>query len=215
MALRTLFSGEIHIDNYQFYVEAGSEPVRSRMNGLAGQVNGLCGAAEPGLLGLNSGRPWGRIGLTIELYGSAPAVGDSWEDVVEVTFSSAAEGLALHEEGVASTPLDIGPGDYRVRYCISGMDDGESATPPPIVCLLQFWPAAPAADRVVRVGSESAAYWHDHARSLGAPERPTHKIAPGRRPLRPPPVTGLAESASKPVSAPYTGDNGPTVIYRS
>jgi len=60
--------------------------------------------------------------------------------------------------------------DYRVRYCGRGLDhtpDDELAVldggEPFDHYLLQFWPAPPGEDLIVRT-SQNAAYWHDVAR---------------------------------------------------
>ena len=61
---------------------------------------------------------------------------------------------------------------YRVRYCGSGLDAGHAADvrgeDDPVVdrYLLQFWPAPPGPDVVVRCSSEHAVYWHGYARGL-------------------------------------------------
>jgi hypothetical protein len=41
--------------------------------------------------------------------------------------------------------------------------------------LLQFWPAPPAPDRIVKQTSASAAYWHDHAQKQPEPPTPEEK----------------------------------------
>ncbi|WP_433733954.1 hypothetical protein ACQP0C_17585 [Nocardia sp. CA-129566] len=72
--------------------------------------------------------------------------------------------------GEASWELDLKEIDYRVRYCAQGMDQARQKDTrlddEPLLdrYLLQFWPALPEPDRVVRQTSEIAASWHDHAR---------------------------------------------------
>lgn len=46
--------------------------------------------------------------------------------------------------------------------------------------LLQFWPALPAPDAVVRQGSEIAEYWHEYARTLPPPPTDTECAAAQR-----------------------------------
>ena len=67
-------------------------------------------------------------------------------------------------------PLRIS--EYRVRYTARGMDaahaadtviDGEE---PLDAYRLWFWPAPPAPDRVIKVVSETARYWHEWATAL-------------------------------------------------
>jgi hypothetical protein len=47
-----------------------------------GQVNGLCGAAVPGMLYLTTGLHTGNVELTVEVLDAEPPVGDEWEEVV-------------------------------------------------------------------------------------------------------------------------------------
>ena len=144
-----------------------------------GQVNGLCGAAVPGVLWLTTGPQYGQVWFTVELHDTEPPVGDGWEEVVEVSFTSAtAEVHLLGWGGGSSDRLDVGPGDWRVRYCLTEMDDAPSRMPaprgePPLDrYLLQFWPAEPAPDRVVRQTSAAAADWHRVAAETAPPPPP-------------------------------------------
>lgn len=62
-----------------------------------------------------------------------------------------------------------------MRYCGWGMDAGHQSGPPmdgePLVdrYLLQFWPAPPAPDEILKQTSAQAAYWHDAIRNLAPP----------------------------------------------
>ncbi|MEU8654232.1 hypothetical protein [Streptomyces sp. NPDC048737] len=80
----------------------------------------------------------------------------------------------------------MGPGspptDYRVRYCARGTDRGReldtrvTGEPQADSYLLQFWPAPPRSDRVIRQTSQTAAHWHRYARELPPP--PTARQRP-------------------------------------
>ncbi|WCN04568.1 hypothetical protein [Streptomyces sp. M92] len=180
--MRTVYSGELHVSYGQFYVDSrrdddGPAPWAAR----AGQSNGLCGAAVPGHLFLVTGLHTGRVGLTVEVHGAAPPLDDAWEEVVEASFRPArAPAVVLPWGDGPLCTLDLLPTDHRVRYCGRGMDRGreeelavlEGAAPVDHY-LLQFWPAPPAPDVVVRQTSGSAAYWHRHARSLPAAGKET------------------------------------------
>ena len=74
-------------------------------------------------------------------------------------------------------PLDLTETSYRVRYCATGMDEGRELDTRVIDdedqededraydrYVLQFWPAPPAPDQVLRQTSETAAYWHGWVR---------------------------------------------------
>ncbi|MGC9439561.1 hypothetical protein [Streptomyces sp. WG5] len=187
-AVRTVYSGELHVSYGQFYVD-------SRLDGedtgpspaCAGQTDGLCGAAVPGRLFLVTGLHTGRVGLTVEVHGAAPPLDDGWEDVVEAPFRpvSARTVVLPWGDGPLCT-LDLLPTDHRVRYCGRGMDRGREEElavldggAPVDHYLLQFWPAPPAAGLVVRQTSRSAA--RRHARSLPPPPAPEERAAAERR----------------------------------
>jgi hypothetical protein len=172
--MRILFDGEPSVDYGQIYVHSSQdwasepEPLEAA---FAGQSNGLCGAAVPGGLFLLIGLSVGEVRLTVELHEAEPPVGEDWEEVVEAPYRPVGVAVALVEwAGIKSWPLDLPATDLRVRYCATGMnataDDDPMGAKPTVVerYLLQFWPAAAAADQVVRQTTEVAAYWHDYAR---------------------------------------------------
>ncbi|WP_347878303.1 hypothetical protein [Streptomyces sp. KS 21] len=154
------------------------DPVPSLSEAFAGQSGGLCGAAVPGALWLITGLHTGDVGFTVEVYDEDPPLDAVWEDVVEVSFHPVSERTSLVLwGGEGAWELDLARIDYRVRYCARGMDEGRepdrrgAGEPQAESYLLQFWPAPPRADRVVRQTSQNAAYWHRHARGL--PPLPT------------------------------------------
>jgi len=136
----------------------------------AGQENGICGAAVPGLLQLTVGTHTGWVPFRVELHAGAPQIEDDWEEVVEVSFRPTRKGvglLGLDDE----TPhrLALPRGDYRVRYSVRGIDEADHTEETPDAYLLQFWPAPPAPDRIVRRTSPRAAYWHQAHRGRPLP----------------------------------------------
>ncbi|MFD6192254.1 MULTISPECIES: hypothetical protein [unclassified Streptomyces] len=143
----------------------------------AGQTNGLCGAAVPGCLFLCTGLSSGRVALTVEVHAAAPPLDDRWEDVVEASFRPLTASTAVLPCGHgALCEWALPPADHRVRYCGRGMDGGAGAGSATArdagragQYLLQFWPAPPSADRVVRQTSRSAAHRHRYARALEPP----------------------------------------------
>jgi hypothetical protein len=182
-----LFHHEVFVSYAQFYVDSRGDDILADMTGArAGQTNGLCGAAIPGLLYLTTGLHTGTIEVTIEAFHERPPVGEEWEEVVEVSFRPASERVSvLQWAGEASWSLLLEQIDYRVRYCVSGLDaahdgsqdddddDDPDRRPPPDRHLLQLWPAPPEPDSVIRQTSRHAAYWHADARSQPAPGRAT------------------------------------------
>jgi hypothetical protein len=177
MPVEVLLDHEVGVSYGQIYVESDLDQIDSSMEEFfRGQANGLCGAVDAGTMFLMTGRHTGRVGFTVERYVVAPELDDGWEDAVEVSFATASEQVGLAEWGGGQWyPLDLGKGEYRVRYCARGMDEarrgggGLDGEPPLDRYLLQFWPAPPAPDRVLRQTSRSAGYWHDWARALPPP----------------------------------------------
>lgn len=181
--MRRPVTGEVSVAYGQIYVE--SDPDGTGTEGLAesfaGQTAGLCGAAVPGALWLTTGLHTGRVAFTVEVHEEPPPPPDpAWEDVVEVSFRPVSDRTRLVQwAGEAAWDLGLAPADHRVRYCARGMDRGrERDTGPstePERYLLQFWPAPPGPDRVLRETSRQAAYWHRFARELPPPPTPEQR----------------------------------------
>ncbi|WP_203643577.1 hypothetical protein, partial [Streptomyces sp. SID14478] len=191
--MRTVLSQRLPVSYGQLYVnseqspDAGGGPHES----MAGQTQGLVGAALPGFLYVCTGLHTGRIPFTVEVHDRAPALDaayDAWEEIVEVSFTPAGDEVALDLWGGAgSFPLGLDPVCHRVRYCGSGLDESRDAEAVDLDLagslerhLLQFWPAPHAPDRLVRQTSASAAYWHDVARSLPPAPTPEERAAVAR-----------------------------------
>ncbi|WP_228541961.1 hypothetical protein [Nocardia sp. XZ_19_369] len=165
--------GEVGVSYSQIYVQSDPGDYNPRMHeAFAGQNSGLCGAAVPGALFLSTGLHTGDVGFTVEVRGQAPPLDPAWEEVVEVSFYPLSEQSFLVQwAGQDSWELDLKEGlDYRVRYCAQGMDQASEKDvrldDEPLLdrYLLQFWPAPPEPDRIVRQTSQAAAYSHDWAR---------------------------------------------------
>ncbi|WP_433718596.1 hypothetical protein ACQP2Y_30415 [Actinoplanes sp. CA-051413] len=168
MLVEVLLDTTIHV-HYGFLILGAIEEERpgDRTDGYRGQVNGLCGAAVPGVLTMHTGLHTGRVGMRIELHTDEPELGDVWQDVVEAYFGSRSEELLLSAFDSAEGPVDLPPGFYRVRYCAQDMQRGHDVDTRPDDepvdrYMLQFWPAV-GVDRVVRQGSEVAGYRHRHS----------------------------------------------------
>ncbi|MEV1119529.1 hypothetical protein AB0I91_31135 [Actinosynnema sp. NPDC049800] len=183
--MRTLVSGAwVHYS--QVFVESGD--VTDSPAGFGGQVNGLCGAAIPGALAVVTGLHTGDVDFTVELHDRPPPLDDDWEDVVEVSFRPAGPANLVALGGEQWWPLEgLVETDYRVRYCATGMDEGhlmiyrEDDEPSTERYVLQFWPAPPEPDRIVKQTSAQAAYRHQHAREQPPPPTPEEKAESERR----------------------------------
>jgi hypothetical protein len=136
----------------------------------AGQENGICGAAVPGILQLTVGTHTGWVPFRVEMHAGAPEIDDDWAEVVEVSFRPTRKGVHLLGLG-GDTPhrLALPRGDYRVRYSVRGIDEAEHDEETPDAYLLQFWPASPGPDRILRRTSPRAAYWHQANRGRPLP----------------------------------------------
>jgi hypothetical protein len=186
--VRTLMGQSAWVHYGQIYVESGDDcPDLAECFG--GQSNGLCGAAMPGILFLITGLHTGRVGFTVELYDDPPPVDEAWPEVVEASFRPLGEVGLVGWGGEQYWPLDLTEASYRVRYSATGMDDGKELDtrmeedPETDRYLLQFWPAPPEPDRVMKQTSEIAAYWHGFAREQPPPPTPEEKAAAAQRAL--------------------------------
>ncbi|MFG2131910.1 hypothetical protein ACGFNV_29420 [Streptomyces sp. NPDC048751] len=181
--MRRPVEGEVHVHYGQIYVESDPDTFGVDLaEAFAGQSGGLCGAAVPGAMWLHTGLHTGDVGFTVEVHDQAPPLDEGWEDVVEVSFRPVSDSSALVQwAGEASWDLGLEETDYRVRYCARGMDeanreDTRLSEEPRIDCyLLQFWPAPPAPDRVLKQTAGIAGYWHDYARELPPPPTPAER----------------------------------------
>ncbi|MFK0174223.1 hypothetical protein ACIQU5_36240 [Streptomyces sp. NPDC090306] len=174
--VRVLLDGSVHVAYGQFYVEwvaPGGQP--DMRDAFRGQVNGLGGGAETGFLFLLTGLHTGQVGLRAEWHETEPPLEGRWEEAVEVSLRPRGSRAVLAEWGGSRAyPLDLPREDHRVRYCATGMQAGRDRDTlvegdPLDRYLLQFWPAAPAPDAVLRRTTPTAAYWHGWARELPPP----------------------------------------------
>lgn len=187
--MRRPVEGEVFVHYGQIYVESDPESFGPDLaEAFAGQRAGLCGAAIPGALWLTTGLHTGDVGFTVEVHEEPPALDPRWEDVVEVSFRPvSADSRLVQWAGEDVWELDLEETDYRVRYCAKGMDqanrkDTRMDDEPQLDCyLLQFWPAPPDTDRVLRHTSKIAAYWHTYAAEQPPPPTPEERAETERR----------------------------------
>lgn len=178
---------EVAVAYHQCTLEAAGSagPTGDLERLFGGQTNGICGAVSPGMLQLSTGLHTGSVPITVEVLDAEPSLDRTWEEIVEVSFATSGSTVALIGWGDESgDELDLGaPGDFRVRYHARGMDEAVDVdvrrADEPVVdrYLVQFWPAPPAPDAVLRVTSRFAEQQHADARRTTAP------ADPGARPV--------------------------------
>ncbi len=165
--MTTIFDGRMGLSFGQIYLMTGGVDWPDFDDARRGQVNGLCGGAQSGRLLLITGLHTGEVGLRVERLDEEPALDDTWEEIVEVSFEPVGPELVLHglDAGMhVSTELPVV--SYRARYCAADMDKGKEvdvvSDDEPVVdrYLLQLWPAAPAPDVIRKQTSTTASYWH-------------------------------------------------------
>ncbi len=167
-----LYSGLLNIDYGQFYIDS-TEPHNEKEEHLdpdkafEDHENGLCGSAQFGKIFFVAGLHVGVIKIDVELYSFEPELDQSFEEIVEVSFTRGNKSISLCEMWCEQAhTLDLPKGDFRVRYSVSGMDnerDDESDWQdliPGQRHLIQMWSASPTRDKLLKYTSESAAYWH-------------------------------------------------------
>lgn len=165
--MRVLYDSDAHVDYAQIYVHSGWDGFADPLTGnFKGQVNGLCGGAEPGDLYMITGLHYGHVGFIVELHDEAPSIDDMWEEAVEVSFKPTSKIVALTEWGGESWPLlssgwTTASGTALRGWMRRGRWIRASTTSRPIDrYLLQSWPAPRSADQVLKQTSAIAAYWH-------------------------------------------------------
>nr|WP_086937574.1 hypothetical protein [Thaumasiovibrio occultus] len=174
--VKTLYAGEINIEYGQFYIDAEDvefDDVIEPAEIFVGQENGLCGAAQAGKLFFVTGLQNGVIDVEVALYAAEPDINEDYEEIVEVAFQCGELPVALCEWGWEEVyPLDLPKGQYGVRYCVIAMDadyDDDDEDDAPIdgqKHLIQLWPSQNTQEKIVKVTSEMASYWHQAWRAL-------------------------------------------------
>ncbi len=167
-----IFDGRLWVHYGQAYVESSDSDGIYLEEAFCGQTNGLCGAALSGALFLITGLHTGNVSLTLDVLSAQPPFDDSWEEIVEVSFTPGLGKISLTDWNatqVCDIPLLKEP--YRVRYCARNMDLGDEVDTlmedePIDFYSLAFWLADPAPDTVIRQTSRIAAYWHNCVQNL-------------------------------------------------
>ena len=163
-----VFDGQVQVGYHTAsLLAAGNDGGSAPEACFAGQANGLCGVAVPGMIMFTTGLHSGPVAFSVDVLDAAPPLDDAWEEIVEASFiKEGADELTLCDfDGPNAYPVPLKPGTYRVRFCARGMDAGAKADTlvdeePVDFYSLAFWSAAEAPDVVLKQTSERAAYWH-------------------------------------------------------
>jgi len=168
-----IFEGRFWVHYSQAYVlEVGNFQIDLE-GAFWGQNNGLCGAAEGNSLFLTTGLHTGDVHFTLDVLDAEPAIDNSWEEIVEASFSVSPRGIVFSSWGGQNgRDIPVPPGSYRARYCARDMQRGrdqdniQSWQSTVDSYWLGIWRADAAPDVIIKQTSEIAAYWHDYARNL-------------------------------------------------
>jgi hypothetical protein len=168
--MKTIFDGVVFSHYGQAYIHL-KDTFNYADDVRKGQVNGLLGAAQPTTLFLTFGLHTGNVRLAVKVANVQPAVDDSWEEIVEASFTlSGSKILGLSDwNGEIWQPVPIEPGTYRVRYSArrfgeaEEVPESENAVDPIEHYEVILWRAPLQADRVLKVTRPAAQYWHDVA----------------------------------------------------
>ena len=164
-----VFDGRLRVHYGQAYVFSGDaeHPGKDLPACFSGQVNGLVGAAVPGVLVLVTGLHTGTVSLRVQVDDLEPPLDETWDEIVEVSFMPRPGEIVVRDwDGFVQCTVPIQTGSHRVRYSAAGMDEAAAAdvvvADEPTIdrYLLSFWPSQPRADEIVKQTSRRAAYWH-------------------------------------------------------
>jgi len=121
--VRVLFDGEMQVQYAFLHLLPWNTEYYELISARGGQANGLCGAAQPGVLAMATGLHTGSVPVRVEALDRAPSSVADWEEVVEVSLivGTTQYCLAAFDSG-AEVTLPA-PGGYRVRWSATGMQE--------------------------------------------------------------------------------------------
>lgn len=161
-----VFAGQVFVYRRVLCVTSGDAILHLGKDHFAGQSNGLCGAATPGLIDVTTATHTGDVNIVVELHEAPPPLLEDAEDVVEASLQARPPGVSLFSDGgshVLNMPDDA---SYRVRCSAWNLDVARDNHKGGDRYLLQFWPAEEVtADEVVKVTSAFAQRLHEQQTS--------------------------------------------------
>lgn len=118
----------------------------------------------PGLAVISMGIDMGEVPITVVVADRDPGADlQGYEDVVEISFESLSGRVVILEWDWDEprthdlTPLPAGPGPYRIRFHVTGLDDHAGA----LFHYLQIWPEPFYAPDVLKTTSSNFQYFLD------------------------------------------------------
>ncbi|MFI6798393.1 hypothetical protein [Streptosporangium canum] len=160
---------DVGVDYSQVYlVDEGCDV--GGFDGVPGHPVGII-RVKKGSASLIVGPQWGTVEFTVAVADRDPGADlDGYEDIVEISYESPSGRVSLEEwEGREHSlpPLPAGPGAYRLRYHVRGMDE-EVVIEIGDHYFLQIWPEPPRDPTVLKSTSSSFQYLLNSERSRQA-----------------------------------------------
>lgn len=164
-----IFSGIFPVCYGQFYLLSDVNWDGDLTHCFSRQQNGLCGVSYQGVVFFITGLHTGNITLNVNSLTTEPKLDKSKEEIVEASFVVSDSAMILEAWGEAlKQDTLLPPGEYRIRYSainfgaaedLGKFEDGD------IECYdVDIWPAPYAEDKIIKVTSEQAKYWHSEIR---------------------------------------------------
>lgn len=131
-----------------YLLDRGDYEAADRPDGSSTHSAGLIKAAKRGVVRLGIATQWGEIPFTVTVADRDPGADlDGYEEIVEVGFESPSGKVFLvgwlmdwdDEKAHDLSPLFSGPGTYRLRYHVRGIEEERCSVDDHY---LQVWPAS-------------------------------------------------------------------------
>ncbi|MEV0975157.1 hypothetical protein [Microtetraspora glauca] len=144
-----------------YLLDRGDYEAADRPDGSPTHSVGLIKVEGRGVATLDIATQWGVIPFTVTVADRDPGSDlDGYEDIVEISFESPSGEVFLvgwlmdwdDEKAHSLSPLLSGPGTYRLRYHVRGMDEERCSVDDHY---LQIWPAPQHDSAVLKTTSET------------------------------------------------------------
>ncbi|WP_327586095.1 hypothetical protein OHA25_03010 [Nonomuraea sp. NBC_00507] len=148
-----------------YLLDRGDYEVADRPDGSPSLSVGLINVEGRGVARLNIATQWGVIPFTVTVADRDPGADlDGYEEIVEISFESPSGEVFLvgwlmdwdDEKAHNLSPLLSGPGTYRLRYHVRGMDEERCWEDDHY---LQIWPASQHDSAVLKITGETFRYF--------------------------------------------------------